>query len=242
MSIVLAGDTHGSMDIRKLGNDKVLKACGGEYPSHVIILGDFGLVWTKDTPEELYWLKWLEEKPWITLVTLGNHENYERIYQLPLVDLYGGKAYKLSDKIFILQHGHVFTVEGKTFFNFGGARSIDKAYRQNRITWWEEEEPTQADFFRGKENLAKVNNTVDYVITHTAPQEAIDAIRHNLPFSDSSYFDLKSKDSTVTMLNEYLQLGLTFKAWLFGHFHIDESFIKNNRAYSVAYDTLKVIE
>ena len=69
-------------------------------------------------------------------------------YQLPLVDLYGGKAYKVSDKVYILQHGNVYTIEGKTFFNFGGGLSIDKQWRKNRISWWEEEIPTQADFMR----------------------------------------------------------------------------------------------
>ena len=39
-------------------------------------------------------------------------------------------------------------IEGKTFFAFGGAESFDRIYRQNRISWWEEEIPTKADYNR----------------------------------------------------------------------------------------------
>ena len=149
--ILLSGDCHG--DFHRLANQNVRNHCRGMYPSHVIILGDFGLIWGPEgNAQEVYWTKWLNDKPWITLAVSGNHCNYERIYQLPLVDLYGGKAYKVSDKVYILQHGNVYTIEGKTFFNFGGGLSIDKQWRKNRISWWEEEIPTQADFMRAEEN------------------------------------------------------------------------------------------
>lgn len=243
--IVLTGDTHGGMSIRKLNNSTIRSLCQDEYPSHVIILGDFGIIWENnpDNPTERNWIKWLDEKPWITLATLGNHENYERIYNLPLVDLYGGKAYKVSEKVYILQHGHVFNIEGKKFFNFGGAVSIDKAWRTNRISWWEEENPTQADFMRGDENLKKVGYTVDYVISHTAPQEAIDVFQHTLPFGnipkeEDSYYELKKNDPAVHMLSAYVANGLKFKKWYFGHFHIDRIFDVQDRHYHVMWDTM----
>ena len=246
--ILLTGDTHGDMSIRKLNNPAVRALCDGNYPSHVIILGDFGIIWSNDpnNTNERYWLKWLDEKPWITLVTLGNHENYERIYNLPLVDLYGGKAYQASEKVFILQHGHIFNIEGKTFFNFGGAVSIDKVRRRNRLEWWEEENPTQSDFMRGDEALKAVDYQVDYVITHTAPQEAIDHFQHQLPFGnltkeDDMYYDLKKKDPAVQMFTAYVKNGLKFKRWYFGHFHINQIFDVNDRHYHVMWDTMTVI-
>jgi len=244
--ILLSGDTHG--DPRRFANQKVRVFCGDEYPSHAIILGDFGLIWSTliNDPYEKHWIKWLDEKPWITLATLGNHENYERIYQLPLVDLYGGKAYKVSDKVYILQHGHVFTIEGKKFFNFGGAVSIDKARRQNRVSWWEEENPTNADFYRGDESLRKVNYNVDYVISHTAPQKAIDYFQHKLPFGnlskeDDMYYELKKQDPAVHMLSAFLENGLAFRKWYFGHFHITDSFEVEDRQYQVMYENFTTI-
>jgi len=243
--ICISGDIHGHLSARRLNNDNVRLACGGDFPSHVIILGDFGLVWaavgSADDKTDKYWRDWLDEKPWITLSTIGNHENYERIYQLPLVDLYGGKAYKVSDRIYFLQHGHVFTIEGKTFFNFGGALSIDKEQRVNRISWWEEEIPTRADWARGNESLEKVKNTVDYVITHTAPKEAIKVIKHRLPFYETDYFDLKMVDPTVPMLDAFIEQGLTFKTHFFGHFHLEKDFNVGGRNYSAMYESLKTI-
>lgn len=38
--------------------------------------GDFGGVWN-GSPEENYWLDWLEDKPFTTLFISGNHENYD---------------------------------------------------------------------------------------------------------------------------------------------------------------------
>lgn len=243
--IVFSGDTHCPIDVRKLNNHNVKSVCNGDYPSHVIVLGDFGLIWSlnPNNEEEAYWTKWFNDKPWITLAVLGNHENYERIYQLPLVDLYGGKAYKVSDKIYILQHGHVFAIEGKTFFNFGGAVSIDKARRQNRISWWEEENPTQSDFMRGNENLQKVGYAIDYVISHTCPQEAINTFQHTLPFGhldpeEDRYYELKKNDPAVRFLSEYVKSGLKFRGWYCGHFHIDRSVLVEDRAYHVLYNNL----
>ena len=242
--IVITGDTHGSFE--RFANQKIRNLCGGEYPSHAIILGDFGLIWSTnpDDPQEKYNIKWLNEKAWMTLAVLGNHCNYERIYQLPLVDLYGGKAYKVSPKIYILQHGHVFTIEGKTFFNFGGGLSIDKAHRRNRISWWEEEIPTTGDFYRGMEALAGVNHKVDYVISHTAPQEAINVIKPLLPSSHdwegNSYFDLKSEDPTVKQLNE-LREQVSCKKWWFGHFHVRSEFEAGNHQYEVMFENVKLI-
>lgn len=243
MSIILSGDTHMDIDIHKLDNQNVKKAADGEFPSHVIVLGDFGLIWStnpKDATEK-YWTKWYNSKPWITLATLGNHENFERIYQLPLVDLYGGKAYKLSDKIYYLQHGHVFTIEGKTFFNFGGAVSIDKANRQDRLTWWREEEPTQADFCRGDENLKKVNYTVDYVLSHTAPKHVIDKIQSTIFGNfliDDPYFVSKKNDFAVQCLSAYIEKGLRCQKHFFGHFHHDQIIPMGNQTYYACYERL----
>lgn len=246
--ILLTGDTHGEV-IQRLANRKIQMACNGDYPSHVIVLGDFGVIWDNSqssVARETYAIKWLTEKPWITLAVLGNHEGYERIYQLPLVDLYGGKAYKVSDKVYILQHGHVFTIEGKKFFSFGGAVSIDKARRQNRVSWWEEENPTNADFYRGDENLRKVDYNVDYVISHTAPQKAIDYFQHKLPFGnlskeDDMYYELKKQDPAVHMLSAFLENGLAFRKWYFGHFHITDSFEVEDRQYQVMYENFTTI-
>jgi hypothetical protein len=245
-SLVISGDCHG--DFHRFGNQKIRNLCGEEFPSHAIILGDFGLIWSTnpDDRQEKYNIKWLNEKPWVTLAVLGNHCNYARIYQLPLVDLYGGKAYKLSDKIFILQHGHVFTIENRTFFNYGGGLSIDKAGRIDRVSWWEEEIPTTTDLYRAKESLKAVDYKVDFVITHTAPTEAIKVIKPLLPSfknwgTGESYFDLKSEDPTVRQLDA-IRDQVTCKKWLFGHFHLNYAFDAEGHQYQCMYENVEVLK
>ena len=41
-----------------------------------------------------------------------------------------------------------------------------KLFRVNHVSWWEEEMPSANEMERGMENLNKVDNTVDYIITH----------------------------------------------------------------------------
>ncbi len=77
----VTGDTHGNYDIYKLStpslNKNNISLTSNDY---LIICGDFGLVWN-NSPDENYWLDWLNEKPCITLFVDGNHENSKRKYQ-----------------------------------------------------------------------------------------------------------------------------------------------------------------
>jgi predicted phosphodiesterase len=247
MSILVTGDTHG--DLRRFSNQNIKGNNNDEFPSHIIIVGDFGLIWSnkpEGSPEEQYWLKWLDEKPYETLVLLGNHENYERIYAKPIVKRYGGPMFQLSEKVFVFQHGNIYTIEGKTFFCFGGALSIDKYRRQDRISWWAEEIPTTADVMLGLMTLDSVQGKVDYVLTHTVPKEAIRKLDESglLPFGGSE--DPKFADPTVPML-EALRDKLDPahpKKWFYGHFHntITVRGDETGREYSLLYASFARIE
>lgn len=53
----------------------------------MIVCGDFGLIWDmKPSRAEEYWMKWLSEKPWITLFVDGNHENFDRLKNYPITE------------------------------------------------------------------------------------------------------------------------------------------------------------
>src|SRR5574340_1031677 len=104
--IFLTGDTHGSIDIHKLGsvnfNSKNLTK-----EDYVIILGDFGLVCNL-SPNESYWRNWLHEKPFITLYVPGNHENYDETEKFPIVEMFGGKVRIINESIICLITGEVY--------------------------------------------------------------------------------------------------------------------------------------
>jgi hypothetical protein len=61
--IYVTGDTHGSIDIRKLLENEVTNKITEQ--DYLIICGDFGLVWNykKEDRKERKWLKWLNDRP-----------------------------------------------------------------------------------------------------------------------------------------------------------------------------------
>ena len=159
MSIYITGDIHGYP--KRLSN-KSLKLFRLEISERdkVIICGDFGLPWCNDKEDE-YWLNWLEEKNFEILFVDGNHENFDLLYQFPVVERYGGKVHKVRKNIFHLMRGEVYEIEGKTFFAFGGASSVDKHLRVESISWWEQENFSLYEFDNAVNNLKKVDFKVD---------------------------------------------------------------------------------
>ena len=69
--------------------------------------------------------------------------------------------------------GRIFQIGAVTFFTFGGADSVDKQFRKEGVSWWPQERQTEEEFAEGMNNLAKHNYLVDYIITHTAPQDIV---------------------------------------------------------------------
>ena len=55
----------------------------------------------------------------------------------------------------------------------GGARSIDKPFRTEFLSWWKEEEPSGQEYDEGIVNLEKVDFNVDYILTHDAPSHIV---------------------------------------------------------------------
>lgn len=228
--ILILSDTHGENDSFKLNNKYVKKLCDDVFPNYVIITGDFGFIWSvKSDDTEKYWLKWLDSKPWITLFIDGNHENFERLNMLPIENKFGSKVGKVSDKVFHLKRGEIYTIEDKTFFTFGGARSIDIENRIDHFSWWKEEEPNYVEYLHGIESLERVNYNTDYVLSHTCPISIFEKIKNLLP----SWKLEKGNDSTCLLLEAYKE-KLQFKNWLFGHFHIDVNI--DDRKYVTLYN------
>ena len=124
--IYLTGDTHG--DFRRFSTRIFPEQKQMTKDDYVIILGDFGGVWSADPeePMEKYWLDWLEkEKPFTTLFIDGNHENYDRLYTYPVREWKGGKVHEIRPSVLHLMRGQIFRLCGKTFFTLGGASCHD---------------------------------------------------------------------------------------------------------------------
>lgn len=209
--VFVTGDTHGMHDFFKLkefadSNPQLTKN------DIVIIAGDFGAVWSEATLNED--LKPYEELPFTLLFVDGNHENFELLYRFPLEEWNGGRARKIRESVIHLPRGQVFEIEGKTFFTFGGATSVDKAYRKVGIDWWAEELPTYSEISLAEESLKKVGNKVDFVITHSCDEKALyyPPIR-----SKNSFFEPYPENRTLSYFEDIIDYG----HWYFGHYHLD---------------------
>lgn len=221
--IYVCGDTHHDIDYRKLTSKNWPDGKELTKDDYLIVAGDFGLIWygSKNRQEE-YLINWYNDKPWTTLFIDGNHENFDRLFsdEFPTVDMFGSKVKKISDSIFYLQRGHVYTIEDHRFFTFGGGNSIDKHRRAEHVSWWRQEMPSMSEMRFGMNSLQKVDNKVDFVIAHSCPHEVFDRLRLIHSMSHKEGDDEKSLRDFLSWVDQNVE----FKEWHFGHFHHDEVF------------------
>lgn len=199
--IYITGDLHGDWDHRKT----FIKSLKKE--DILIVLGDLGWSWDKWHIDHF-------QTDCEVLSVLGNHENYTLIEQMPIVEKYGGKVRQMKENVFYLMNGEMYEIEGKKYFVFGGALSIDKHWRRPYISWWPQEQPTQGEFNRALETLEKHNWKFDYLLTHTAETELVQTV---LGTTDTV------NDSTERMIQEIkYQIKANngaFNSHFFGHLH-----------------------
>ncbi|MBR4073565.1 MAG: metallophosphoesterase, partial [Clostridia bacterium] len=168
----------------------------------------------------------------------GNHENFNELYKYPLVDKFGGKAHKIRENIYHLERGYVFEIQGKTFFTFGGAYSVDRGSRIKGYSWWHQEKPSKEEYQRGKTALESVKR-VDYIITHTAPFCAVDKLKYLIPYSERKDFYIDLHDYDLLSYFEELTTLFEFGHWYFGHWHKDK---KIDERFTAVYEKVYAIK
>ena len=238
--IYVTGDIHSKPN--RFSSDIFYEQKEMTKDDFVIILGDFGLVLESDSEsrKEKYWLDWLDKKPFTTLFVEGNHENFDRLDAYPVEEWNGGKVHKLRPSVIHLMRGQIFTLQGRTFFTFGGASSHDISdgilnlddpnlklkikrleragrndYRINHYNWWERELPNEAEMQEGRNNLAAHGNKVDYILSHSPSTAILEKMDHG------------KREYQQDCLTEYLQElldAVTYRYFLFGHMHENRSF------------------
>lgn len=212
MAVYVTGDKHGEMEMYHL--QKKHRPISLTEDDILIIAGDFGLLWS-DPPrlKAAHWLRYLEQAKWTTLFVDGNHENFDLINKLPEEYKWGGYVGKVHDKLYHLKRGEVYEIQGHKILTFGGALSIDKMYRQMGISWWPEELPNHKETEHCIDNIIAHDNKVDYVITHTCPQEVAEIMAGKYRFE-------KIGDPTGKILS-HISSMVECKQWLFGHWHVN---------------------
>lgn len=223
----LVGDTHGKHDLGKVYHLLYNNILGED--DYIIILGDVALFWDDDWSDTVVQDFW-KNVPCTVLWIDGNHENFDLIDKLPVTEWNGGRVQIIYDKIIHLMRGEVYTIEGKTFFVFGGGQSIDRAFRTEGHSWWPQEMPTKEEYDNGRKNLEKVNYKVDYVLTHTAPNFICQKLVNEMYPGEEELQDYFGE----------ISYKLDFKKWFFGHWHKDR--ILENDTYYALYNDVHNIE
>lgn len=206
--IYITGDTHGYCDEFM----QRLAPCRLTAEDVVIVTGDFGFVW--GDPDHNLMLRKLSELDCTIAFVDGNHENFEFLYLHPVEEWCGGRVHRIERNILHLIRGEVFTIQGKKFFAFGGAYSVDRYMRRENVSWWRQELPDAADYRNADDNLMAHDCRVDYVLTHTVPRRFIRMLGH-----DADVHDLE-----LTGFLGHLYKELEFKRWFAGHWHVNRSF------------------
>ena len=147
MRIRIFGDRHGDIE-------ELLKPTDLKYS---LVLGDFGV-----SGKQLQKLnKHLEETNHILFFVDGNHEQYNKMNHLKTIDMFGGRVGVYAKNIFWLKRGEVYEINGKKILTFGGAYSIDRIYRTEKVDWFPEEEYSEEEYERLSENIQKHNYQFD---------------------------------------------------------------------------------
>lgn len=216
--LFVTGDIHQSVDIHKLSSSNFKIKNDLTKNDILVITGDIGLVWNYgQTPfgEEKYWRNWLNNKPWTTFCTLGNHEAYNLIETFPIVEFCGGRARKITDSIYYEIRGEIYNLNGKICLSLGGAESMDKEFRTEGITWWPQEQITEDDVRRARKNLRRYNYKVDYIFTHTGG------------INVNSYLGFTPTISDIK-LDEVL-CEIEYSRHYCGHYHVDMNLDEKTR-------------
>ena len=211
--IYITGDTHGDVDFEKL--PKFFTGKSIRSTDYLIILGDAGIVWS----ERYNYINKYNNLGITILFIDGNHENFEMLNSFPVVEYCGAKCHKLAENIYHILRGEIITIDEHKFFCMGGATSIDKWARTNRVSWWEEENISNEDILNGLHNLMKVDFKVDYVLTHCAPSYVV---RKMFGYDTD----------TNTKILEKFESQISFWKWFFGHYHEDKKWGRFHCVYN----------
>ena len=209
MRLFFTGDTHRDIDIHKLSVDAWPEQKALTHEDFLVICGDFGCIWDGSRTDE-YWLDWHNDKPYTTLVCLGNHENYSLIEKIPQEDWRGAKVRRARKNVLILERGGMYDLNGVTLWTMGGATSHDMEYRIPGRSWWPQEIPSFEELDDGINAIECAGDKANIIVTHCAPSCVLKTLG-----------DIYKPD----MLTNYLSLVrsvTTFDQWYFGHYHLDK--------------------
>ena len=228
MAVFVTGDTHGTLDLYEVISFFEGKEGDFSKDDHLIVCGDTGICGFS-SEEEKRTRAAFRRLPVTTLFIDGNHEKFDDLNSYDVDIWNGGKVHFIENNIIHLMRGQVYDLDGISLFTFGGASSTDKEYRSEGLDWFPEEIPNDEEFEEGLENLEAHGYKVDYIITHTAPFDVAAAL---------GFGEFSDEEARIRKYFQRIADEVDFKAWYFGHFHVDEEVDDAFRA--LFYDIIRI--
>ncbi len=227
--VFCCGDTHGfeGGDMAKIWNFHENEGANLTKEDVLISLGDFACVWYPNDHElhysDLIGLEWWANCPWTTAVVLGNHEGYDAIDELPWTTKWGNDIQYFEvengNRIYFFKRGAIYTINGKKILTVSGAKSVDKHMRIEGVSWWPQEDINYKETEFCLDEIAKHDSKVDVVLSHTCPQRII---------PNFIVWDIGPVDCPTAKFLDVVDERVDFKAWYFGHFHIDKTLVEGD--------------
>lgn len=214
--VYITGDIHGNPDeIIYLSNKY-----GLTKDDILVLLGDVGANYYLNKKDIKTKQRMSQEIEATILCIHGNHEaRPSTIEGYELYEWNGGEIWVQPEypNLLFAKDGSIFNLEGLSCLVLGGAYSVDKYYRLERgYAWFKNEQPSEYIKECTEAQLAKVNNRVDAVFSHTCPFK-YEPVEVFLPYIDQSTVDT----STEQWLDK-IEDNLDYKAWYCGHWHINK--------------------
>lgn len=221
----LFADTHGTLryEIIKEYVDKNSL----DKSDAIVVLGDFGLVWDEPMNQDL--LDFYNNLSCEVLFVDGNHENFDLLQKFPIEYRYGSEVTKISENVYHLLRGNIYTIGMKKIFTFGGAYSIKQDTDSSPVNVWKQELPSKDEYHNALSNLEKDNFNVDYVFTHQGPRFILDKIGYKYSKNEHEFLDFLNSIAKKT----------SFEKWCFGHIHQDIDYEKYKSLY-VGFEVIHV--
>ncbi len=210
--VFVTGDLHA--DLSRLTGPSTRRLRKGDV---LLVCGDFGFIWDGSTAEKRR-LERLTRLRYTIAFVDGRHENFDLLQQYPLVEWNGGTARQINERVYHLQRGQIYTIEGRTYFTFGGGESDDKEFRIPGESWWQAELPTEEDMLAARERLEAHGNRVDCIITHMPS------------IKSRARLDTRAGADGVSIFLGGLEDTVTCQRWYFGSLHMDKALSAQRRA------------
>ena len=184
----------------------------------VVYLGDFGFNFYGDDKEKEKKAFAFKNTPFLNLVVLGNHENYDEVLKFEKTKKCGAVCYKdpIVKNLFYVENGEILTINHKKYRCYGGGLSIDK---DTRKIWeklygqkfYREEEIDKNNFLKGMKNYSE--NKVYACFSHDAPSSTFKKICQEMSFVTQKSCPLQDYFERVKNSKKEKPY------WFLGHYH-----------------------